>query len=72
MPNNEVLTDEIEPQRVKKRRIGSTDVFTIPAVLKQTAKSVREALKNADSLWEVNAERTPEGNIIISFKEVKE
>jgi len=71
MPNNEVLTDEMEPQRVKKRRIGSTDVFTIPALIKQTAKSVREALQDVNSLWEVKAERTPEGTIIISFKEVK-
>jgi len=61
----------LELQRVRKRRVGSTDVFTIPALIKKSVKILRDALNDPKLEWNVSAGRTPEGARWVLFKEVK-
>lgn len=69
MPNNENenLTEEMASELVKKRRIGTSDSLTIPALFKKAFRFLREE----NVYFAPRIERTPEGRMLLVFEEVK-
>ena len=64
---NKNLTEEMNAELVKKRRIGTSDSLTIPAIFKKAFKFLREE----NVYFAPRIEKTPEGRMLLIFEEVK-